>query len=135
MADRVRDYTAGVVGRAWRFKELEARARKDMPGCAMERYLDMRYVGQSYELTVPEGASFHAAHRKMYGYSDEGRSTEVVAIRLRAVSAVPKLKLQSAQKLKPVTGPALVVDYGATTWVPAGWRCRTDRHGNRITTR
>ena len=135
MADRVRDYTAGVVGRTWRFKELEARARKDMPGCAMERYLDMRYVGQSYELTVPEGASFHAAHRKMYGYSDEGRSTEVVAIRLRAVSAVPKLKLQSAQKVKPVTGPALVVDYGATTWVPAGWRCRTDRHGNRIITR
>ena len=47
----------------------------------------MRYVGQSYELTVPEGASFHTAHRKMYGYSDEERATEVVAIRVRAVRA------------------------------------------------
>ena len=29
----------------------------------LERYFDMRYVGQSYELTIPEGASFHAAHQ------------------------------------------------------------------------
>ncbi|HYI94246.1 MAG TPA: hydantoinase/oxoprolinase family protein [Bryobacteraceae bacterium] len=134
MADRVRDYTAGVVGRTWRFKELESRARKDMPGCTIERYLDMRYAGQSYELTVPEGASFHAAHQKMYGYSDESRSTEVIAIRIRALSRVSKPSLRSTQKQKPVKGPALIADYGATTWIPAGWVCRGDRHGNRILT-
>jgi N-methylhydantoinase A/oxoprolinase/acetone carboxylase beta subunit len=135
MADRVRDYTAGVVGRDWRFTELERRARKDMPGCTIERYFDMRYVGQSYELTIPESASFHAAHQKMYGYADEARATEIVAIRVRAVSSVPKLKLQSSQKQKPVTGPALIEDYGATTWIPVGWRCRTDRTGNRLITK
>jgi N-methylhydantoinase A len=135
MADRVRDYTAGVVGRAWNFVPLEKAARKDMPGSKLERYFDMRYVGQSYELTILEGASFHDAHRKMYGYSDQDRPTEVVAIRVRAIHAVPRLKLKSDQKQKPVNGPALLADYGATIQIPAGWRCRTDQFGNRVITR
>jgi N-methylhydantoinase A len=135
MADRVRDYTAGVIGRETDFRELEKRARKDMQKPTLDRYFDMRYVGQSYELTIPEGASFHAAHQKIYGYSDESRATESVAIRVRAVETTPKLKLQSSQKQKPVIGPALIADYGATTWIPVGWRCRTDRCGNRVITK
>jgi N-methylhydantoinase A/oxoprolinase/acetone carboxylase beta subunit len=135
MADRVRDYTAGVIGRKGEFRDLEKRARKDMPKATLERYIDARYVGQSYELTIPEGASFHAAHRKMYGYSDESRATEVTAIRVRAIESTPKIKLQSSQKQKPVKGPAFIADYGATTWIPAGWRCRTDRVGNRVITK
>ena len=55
MADRVRDYTAGAVGSAWNFGPLEKAARKDMPGSKLERYFDTRYVGQSYELTIPGG--------------------------------------------------------------------------------
>jgi hypothetical protein len=43
--------------------------------------------------------------------------------------------LRSAEKQEPVVGPALVSDYGATTWIPAGWRCRTDRAGNRVITK
>jgi N-methylhydantoinase A/oxoprolinase/acetone carboxylase beta subunit len=135
MADRVRDYTAGVIGREADFRDLEKQARMDMPKAALARYFDMRYVGQSYELTISEGASFHAAHHKMYGYSDELRSTEVVAIRLRAIEKTPKLKLQGSGKQKPVTGPALLADYGATIWIPAGWRCRADRSGNRVITK
>ena len=55
-----------------------------MPKAMLERFHDIRYVGQSYELTIPEGSSFHAAHQRTYGYSDESRATEVVAIRVRA---------------------------------------------------
>jgi N-methylhydantoinase A/oxoprolinase/acetone carboxylase beta subunit len=106
-----------------------------MPGSKLERYFDMRYVGQSYELTIPDGASFHDAHRKMYGYFDQNRPTEVVAIRVRAIHAVPRLQLKSDQKQKPVNGPAFVADYGATIHIPAGWRCRTDQFGNRVITR
>jgi N-methylhydantoinase A len=135
MADRVRDYTAGVIGREADFRVLEKQARKDMPKARLERYFDMRYIGQSYELTIPEGASFHAAHQKMYGYSDESRATESVAIRVRAVETTPKITLQSRQRQKPVIGPALIADYGATTWIPAGWRCRTDGAGNRVITK
>jgi N-methylhydantoinase A len=136
LADRVRDYTAGTLGRQWSFRDLEKAARKDMPGCRIERLYDMRYSGQSYELTIPEGASFHAAHRKMYGYADEQRPTEVVAIRVRAVDPVQKrTSARRRGKGKPVQGPALVADYGATTWVPAGWQCRTDAFGTRILSR
>jgi hypothetical protein len=71
----------------------------------------------------------------MYGYSDQQRPTEVVAIRVRAVHRVKKLQLRSAKRQKPVIGPALIADYGATTWVAAGWRCRTDRFGTRVITR
>jgi N-methylhydantoinase A len=119
LADRVRDYTGQAD-----FRALEKAARKDMPRCELERYFDMRYTGQSYELTIPEGASFHDAHRRMYGYSDESRPTEVVAIRVRAVGRVEKLNLRS-------TG----TDYGASIWIPTGWRCRTDEFGNRVITR
>ena len=134
IADRARDYTASAVGREPAFEPLEKQARKDMPGATIQRSRDMRYVGQSYELTVPEGASFHEAHRRMYGYADESRSTEVIAIRVRAVVPVPELALRSTAKEKPVVGPALLTDYGSTTWIPAGWRCRTDRYGNRVIT-
>jgi N-methylhydantoinase A len=135
IADRARDYTASAVGRAPDFTTLEKQARKDMPGATLERYRDVRYVGQSYELTVPEGASFHEAHERMYGYADESRPTEVIAIRLRAVLPVPRLTLRSkAAKEKPVVGPALLTDYGSTTYIPEGWRCRTDRYGNRVIT-
>jgi N-methylhydantoinase A len=106
-----------------------------MPRAEIQRYFDMRYAGQSYELTVPEGASFHEAHRRMYGYSDEQRPTEVVAIRARAVERVEKPLLRVTAKQKPVEGPALVADYGATTYIPTGWRCRTDRFGNRVITK
>ena len=62
----------------------------------MRRSLDLRYAGQSYELTVPiaataDGATagrflpaFHRAHRRRYGHADLGRAVEVVAVRLRA---------------------------------------------------
>jgi N-methylhydantoinase A/oxoprolinase/acetone carboxylase beta subunit len=135
MADRVRDYTAGVIGRKPDFRELERHARKDMPKATLERSCDMRYAGQSYELTIPEGSSFHAAHRKIYGYSDESRATETVAIRLRAIEPVPRIELRSTQKQKPVVGPASITDYGATIWIPAGWRSKTDRAGNRVITK
>ena len=48
------------------------------PQVRVERLLDMRYVGQAYELTVPEAAislrHFIAAHEQRYGYSDAARS-------------------------------------------------------------
>ena len=56
MADRVRDYGAGVVGvkdLGAVFAELEARARGEMRGARLARFADLRYRGQSYELTVP----------------------------------------------------------------------------------
>lgn len=58
--------------------------------------LDMRYTGQSHELTVSleggETAStirtlFHAAHEKRYGYQQPQEPVEIVTVRLTAVAA------------------------------------------------
>ncbi|MFQ6015739.1 MAG: hydantoinase/oxoprolinase family protein [Anaerolineae bacterium] len=60
----------------------------------VDRLLDMRYVGQSYELTVPFTpqfvAAFHAAHQRTYGHSEEKAATEIVNIRVRALGKVDK---------------------------------------------
>jgi N-methylhydantoinase A len=61
--------------------------------------LDMRYRGQSYELTVPLAvpidaasfaqavADFHQAHEQRYGYAMRGETVQVVTLRLRGHGA------------------------------------------------
>lgn len=92
LADRARDYSASALGvqdMEPRFAALEEQARRDMPGCKLERSADLRYQGQSYELTVPWrlrnfAAPFHQQHQQVYGYSSPERRVEVVTIRVRA---------------------------------------------------
>jgi N-methylhydantoinase A len=101
IADAVRDYAAGVLGRAdieARFMALERRARRESPAARIERSADLRYRGQSYELNVPWAsgrapALFHREHAKIYGYSLPDRETEVVTIRVRARVALPKPRI------------------------------------------
>jgi N-methylhydantoinase A len=59
----------------------------------MELFADVRYAGQSYELTVGWGRDFHAEHQRVYGYSNAKRATQVVTLRVRAVLAVEKAGL------------------------------------------
>jgi N-methylhydantoinase A/oxoprolinase/acetone carboxylase beta subunit len=84
-----------------RASPLVARARRALAAegfhgvnAIVERRLDVRYVGQSYELTVPWSAAyrkaFHAAHERRFGYADRSRPTEVVALRVRGVGVVAK---------------------------------------------
>ncbi|MEO8658201.1 MAG: hydantoinase/oxoprolinase family protein [Bryobacteraceae bacterium] len=102
MADHVRDHAAGALETAdieVSFRELEDRARLDSPAGRLERFADIRYAGQSYELTVPwnprdPAAPFHAAHQKMYGYRDQNRAVEVVTVRVRARISVVKPSFQ-----------------------------------------
>jgi N-methylhydantoinase A len=99
LADNVRDYAIGVLGRADMenaFVELERKARREMRGAKLARVADVRYAGQSYELTVPwqpadPGAPFHREHERVYGYADPARAIEVVTARVRATVAVKKV--------------------------------------------
>ena len=69
------------------------------------RELDMRYLGQSYEMTVPLTPhftdDFHSAHHQAYGHSEALAPVEVVNVRLRAVGAVTSPPLPQAE-----VGPA-----------------------------
>ncbi len=78
------------------FRELEERGRQAMrdEGVApqdvqISRFLDMSYVGQSFELVVPYLPNFvdefHRRHDLRYGYEDSARPTQVVNVRLRVV--------------------------------------------------
>jgi N-methylhydantoinase A len=107
-ADVIRDYmltvmlpgTTAVDDLAARLERLAQRGRQDVQaeGVALaaiqiERYLDMRYRGQSYELLVPfsltPAEEFHRLHAQAYGYSRPEAPMEIVNLRVRAVGAVP----------------------------------------------
>ncbi len=74
------------------------------------RQLDMRYLGQGYELTVPVSypltirdfpqvvESYHRKHKAIYGYAREEAPLEIVNARLTAVGVVKKPKMR---KQKP----------------------------------
>ena len=63
-----------------------------------EHALDLRYAGQSFEITVPEHAdpaeAFHIAHDRLYGYRLEAREIELVCLRSRALVPTPVVPLK-----------------------------------------
>ena len=89
------------------FEPLEVRAWQDMETenipaqhIIVERELDVRYQGQSYELSVALNtgyqSEFHRAHNKQYGHSDVDSPLEIVNVRLRAVGVVRPVPLPHA---------------------------------------
>jgi len=85
---------------------------------------DLRYAGQSFELTVPIQAglaeAFHRAHEERYGYADRGRELELVAVRTAETTPGPEFDLPQGEPLH-VVGPATVELEGATCFVAPGW--------------
>jgi N-methylhydantoinase A len=90
---------------------------------------DLRYRGQSFELTVPLGGDlekrFHRAHEERYGYADRERQIELVAVRTADVVRGPELELPSAEPQR-LSGPALLELDGSTLWIPPGWEGARD---------
>ena len=123
LADRTRDYSVGALGARdfeARFRKLESQARRDLRGAQLARFADLRYAGQSYELTVPwqaadPAAPFHKEHQRVYGYSDAKRSAQVVTLRVRATRVVekPSLRVKSTPSVKPVQ---------RKVWMQGRWR-------------
>jgi N-methylhydantoinase A len=75
------------------------------PDRQVRRVLDLRYVGQNYELPVelPSGPArdwlttaaerFHTAHEQRYGHATPETPIEAVTFRVEAVGRVPKASL------------------------------------------
>jgi N-methylhydantoinase A len=120
MADVIKDYSLTVMKSQLNctadqlvklFANLEKRGLKDLSregidreNVRLERYLDMRYEGQSYEIIVPFEVNyinaFHDLHEKTYGYRNEDKMVEIVNIRLRARGVPDKPRFQRAKKMK-----------------------------------
>lgn len=110
---------AGAVGAVHEtFQRLRERAEAWFEGEGIAptqrvlRYLvDARYKGQNYELGIPVEASaggevdmeriaadFHAAHKRVYGYSVAEQPVELVTFRSEAVASVPKARIPAFDK-------------------------------------
>jgi N-methylhydantoinase A/oxoprolinase/acetone carboxylase beta subunit len=110
VADVTRDYSASVL-RASRdltradldraLAPLVRQAARDLAAegfraarRTIERLVDVRYIGQSYEITVPFTAGyrreFDRRHGRTFGYMNPSRPTEVVNVRVRAAGLTDK---------------------------------------------
>jgi N-methylhydantoinase A len=125
MADVIKDYSLTIMKKQGHvtvhllsqgFEEIEIKAQEDLKAegipdrsIIFERYLDMRYQGQSYEIIVPFNENFveqfHARHEKTYGYRNPDKGVEIVNIRLRARGLPEKPRLQK-QKIMGKEPPA-----------------------------
>lgn len=165
------------------FAQLEGRARRALERQGMRRMrvaraLDLRYAGQSYELTVPVASTpggcepgrlltaFHRAHRRRYGHAEPSRAVEAVALRVRAEApgasvrlallprgdsdperarlgrrlvwfagrwrATPAYERERLRAGARLRGPALIVQFDATTAIPPGWNARVDGRGHLL---
>jgi N-methylhydantoinase A len=100
---------------------------------------DLRYRGQSFELTVPLGEdlaeTFHRAHEERYGYADRTREIELVALRSAEIRPAPAFDLPPVRPPLEPAGPVVVELEGATCWLPRGWAGATDRFGTLVLAR
>jgi len=88
-------------------EELQAEGFKKREIQSMD-FVDLRYRGQSYELTLrlePDFTQrFHEAHERRYGYANRGRPMELVNVRSSFVGRVekPQFKKSPKHRGKPV---------------------------------
>ena len=121
--------------------ELEME-RFALDGLRLETVLEMRYAGQSYELSVPVEdldpacflPLFHEAHRQHYGHDNPSRAVEVVTLRVKLVlPAMAAAGLGGRRKRSPPrfdSGQALRSDSGQASTMSRTGRmaARTDAH-------
>ena len=111
--DQVDSQTLEQTFRALESQGRETLGREGMAEAAMEfrRQVDLRYVGQSHELTLPLAASalgpaelaqllaqFHRTHERAYGFSASGEDVELVSVRLSAIGQIAKPALAPLAK-------------------------------------
>jgi N-methylhydantoinase A len=75
--------------------------------------VDLRYRGQSYELTLPFArgfvSNFHRLHERRYGHSDAARAVEIVSVRSTFFGRAPKLRFPKTPKTRGRPQPLEVI--------------------------
>jgi N-methylhydantoinase A len=93
---------------------------------SFRRRMDMRYLGQSFDLTIPAPAAFdqerlqdmlerfHEEHARVYGYADRQSEIELVTARVESVAELIKPALQEvpASDAPPLTDETQVAQAG-----------------------
>jgi len=113
LADSVKDYTRSILKTLDQidkkkinevFKEMINEGIEEMKeeGFSLKdisifKFMDVRYLGQSYEITVPYSSNFiedfHHRHRALYSYSHLNRPVEIVNLRIKCIGKTEKVVL------------------------------------------
>ncbi len=109
-------------------------------GIRLERWIDMRYRGQSFEISFPYSRryarEFHRRHEQRYGYADPGRESEIVTLRVRARGMVEKPRIVRTRPGPADPGRALIKEkqtfFRATPALTRVFERSRLRAGNRI---
>jgi len=113
MADVIKDYSQTVMLPGTtpldiieqRLQTLKQQALEEMlaegvrqENLVLEPALDLRYQGQSFELTIPFSEkileAFNTTHQHTYGYANPEAPVEIVNLRLKATGTVPSPEIQ-----------------------------------------
>lgn len=99
----------------------------DAGALTVERWIDARYQGQSFELGVPADGwveAFHSAHGERYGYRRD--ETPVEAVTLRVIASAPPHEMGATELAAVRTGvetkPISVVHGGVRHEARSVWR-------------
>lgn len=132
-ADRRRDEVRTVMLAE---ESITTSALSGLAGDAGTVSWDLRYRGQSFELTVSDLSAdpdhlrelFEEAHERQYGYRDPDAAIELVTVRRRYLQPGPDPVLADPVH-EPVEGPASIDLQQATVYLPNGWRLASEGHG------
>jgi N-methylhydantoinase A/oxoprolinase/acetone carboxylase beta subunit len=129
LADSIRDYSSSLIKLVAsvdaremesKFKTMEANGFEDLgrdgfsrDKILAQRFADMRYKGQSFEITVPFPSmsaknwqeklaeDFQNTHERLYSYRHPHSDIEIVTLRVKAAGRTDKIKIR---KEKPAPG-------------------------------
>ena len=113
--DMLRNYTVPVTGQEdleAKFREIEDNVKKQLENEGFNsveilKYIDMRYAGQSYEITIEHGkrdaVEFKLEYKRRYGYSSDD-PIEIVNARVTGKVKMPKIRIakHEATNIKPL---------------------------------
>jgi N-methylhydantoinase A len=99
------------------FQPLVAAAAAALPESGVTRFVDCRFRGQGYEVTVPApsedaptlAAAFRAAHRTRHGHAESDQPIELVNLRVVAERPVPVAPVGRAGIGVPSAGRRMIV--------------------------
>ncbi|HEB34361.1 MAG TPA: hydantoinase/oxoprolinase family protein [Candidatus Aminicenantes bacterium] len=162
MADSIKDYSTSILKTVEKtskeelenhFKKLIEKSIQSMKEDGFREdevtifsFLDLRYQGQSYEITIPYRnkitsnlsfvPDFHKAHRKLYSYHHEQRAVEIVNIHVKAVGTTKKIKLKRLPPKNTNPGRAFMkkqtIHYEGKTWQASVFKRAPLATGNKI---
>lgn len=115
IADSIKDYSQSMLKPLYSCQPQELRERLDALAkqglsdmqaegfsrslISIQTFVDLRYLGQSYEITLPYRSytrlanQFHKAHKTLYAYQQPGHPIELVNLRIKTIGKSSPLKI------------------------------------------